>query len=265
MDLNLFHWNYTVYTAAIICGDGVEVFWEEALRGATNDWIHTTNEIFLTWKGHHLDLQEKVTRFHSSLLKGSVEGIDLSILIKPRRLHFTLGVMSLSSSSNGHPRGSNRDSANPSSSSAHTVESALELLRSLQPQLSMLCSIGKTGSLQASLEKVGTFGTNKGSRVLWASPREDEEGWSESEGDREERLKLVRVAEMVHQAFKDAKYIIEERPLKAVSSASDGTVRVSLGTYDIPEIQLCAMGSHGPEDQYISLGGVSFSDDVGQR
>ncbi|KAJ3875608.1 AKAP7 2'5' RNA ligase-like domain-containing protein [Lentinula edodes] len=245
--------------------------------------------------GHHPDLQDKMTRFQSSLLEDSVDGLDPSILIKPRRLHFTLGVMSLS------PRSS------ISSQSTTTVESALTLLRSLQPQLTELCAVGKSGTLQASLERLGAFESTDGARVMWVSPRENE-GWPESEEELEERVKLVRVADMVHQAFKDAGYITETRPLKlhctlintsyrkpfsrkpqlfsftdvlasntlselrpngystqatSVSSPSesspDRTTRVALGTYTIPEIQLCAMGSHGPEDEYVSLGSVKFN------
>jgi len=41
-------------------------------------------------------------------------------------------------------------------------------------------------------------------------------------------------------------------------SRADRTVEVSLGTYTVREIQLCIMGSHGPEGEYISVGGVSL-------
>ncbi|KAJ3815223.1 kinase A anchor protein, partial [Lentinula aff. lateritia] len=251
--------------------------------------------------GHHPDLQDKITIFQSSLLEGSVNGLDPSILIKPRRLHFTLGVMSLS------PVKQSRSSI---SSQNTTVESALTLLRSLQPQLTEVCAVGKSGTIEASLERLGAFESKDGARVMWVSPRENEE-WPESKEESEERVKLVRVADMVHRAFKDAGYITETRPLKlhctlintsyrkpfsrkpqlfsftdvlasnallelrpneysthatSVSSPSvsspDRTARVALGTYSIPEIQLCAMGSHGPEDEYVSLGSVKFNADV---
>ncbi|KAF9078844.1 AKAP7 2'5' RNA ligase-like domain-containing protein [Rhodocollybia butyracea] len=234
--------------------------------------------------GHHPDLQEKVTRFYSLLLRDKVEGIDPTILINPRRLHFTLGVMSLSSQD---PDG---DSAGSSSTTSRTVEDALELLRSLQPQLTSLCTTGKSGNLQISLERIGAFEWNKGARVLWAGPRGNE-GWSESEEEREERLKLIRVAEMVHRTFIGAGFS-EKRPLKlrcsiiatsrrkptskiyqlfsftdvlaSLQTTAEGSVKasnriapVSFGTYNIPEIQLCAIGSHGPEDEYVSLGSIS--------
>ncbi|KAJ3967214.1 AKAP7 2'5' RNA ligase-like domain-containing protein [Lentinula raphanica] len=258
--------------------------------------------------GHHPALQEKMSKFNSSLLQGSVEGLDPSILIKPRKLHFTLGVMSLSPSDQIRRTFETQSESKPdtfSSSNPKTVESALGLLRSLQPQLIALCETGKRGRLEVSLERAGAFETREGARVMWVSPRQDE-GWLESEEELEERLKLGRVAEMVHQAFRDAGYITETRPLKLhctlintshrkpfsrnsrlfsftdvlaskalmdlrplsdkgdVAAAdesllSNRMVRVSLGTYEIPEIQLCAMGSSGPEGEYVSLGSVKFS------
>ncbi|KAJ4002136.1 hypothetical protein F5050DRAFT_1802695 [Lentinula boryana] len=205
--------------------------------------------------------------------------------------------MSLSSSSD--PR--------PSTSPPKTVESALGLLRSLQPQLTALCAAGKPGTLQGSLERVGAFESRNGAKVMWVSPREDER-WPESEEELQERLKLVRVAELVHRAFRNAGYITETRPLKlhctlintshrkpfnrnsqlfsftdvlasdailelqpsedhaqATSvtpssvSSSNRMVRVAFGTYDIPEIQLCAMGSSGRDGEYISLGNVQLT------
>ncbi|KAJ3739620.1 kinase A anchor protein [Lentinula raphanica] len=252
-------------------------------------------------QGHHPALQEKMSKFNSSLLQGSVEGLDPSILIKPRKLHFTLGVMSLSPSDQIRRTFESQSESKPntfSSSNPKTVESALGLLRSLQPQLIALCETGKQGRLEVSLERAGAFETREGARVMWVSPREDE-GWFESEEELEERT------EMVHQAFRDAGYITETRPLKlhctlintshrkpfsrnsrlfsftdvlaskalmdlrplsekgdvaaADESLSNRMVRVSLGTYEIPEIQLCAMGSSGPEGEYVSLGSVKFS------
>ncbi|KAJ3769028.1 AKAP7 2'5' RNA ligase-like domain-containing protein [Lentinula raphanica] len=261
--------------------------------------------------GHHPALQEKMSKFNSSLLQGSVAGLDPSILIKPRKLHFTLGVMSLLPSDQIRRTFETQSESKPDTFSSSnpppqpkTVESALGLLRSLQPKLIALCETGKRGRLEVSLERAGAFETRDGARVMWVSPREDE-GWLESEEELEERLKLGRVAEMVHQAFRDAGYITETRPLKlhctlintshrkpfsrnsrlfsftdvlaskaltdlrplsdkgdvaaADGSLSNRMVRVSLGTYEIPEIQLCAMGSSGPEGEYVSLGSVKFS------
>ena len=42
--------------------------------------------------------------------------------------------------------------------------------------------------------------------------------------------------------------------------ANAGKVEVdSLGTYDVREVQLWVMGSHGPDNEYVSCGGISLS------
>ena len=33
-------------------------------------------------------------------------------------------------------------------------------------------------------------------------------------------------------------------------------VQVDFGTYDVDEIQICEMGSHGPDNEYVSCGGI---------
>lgn len=35
-------------------------------------------------------------------------------------------------------------------------------------------------------------------------------------------------------------------------------INVNLGTWDIDEIQICEMGSHGPEGEYVRVGGISL-------
>jgi activating signal cointegrator complex subunit 1 len=42
--------------------------------------------------------------------------------------------------------------------------------------------------------------------------------------------------------------------------ANAGKVKVdSLGTYDVREVQLWVMGSHGRDNEYVSCGGISLS------
>ncbi|KDQ22936.1 hypothetical protein PLEOSDRAFT_1091109 [Pleurotus ostreatus PC15] len=38
--------------------------------------------------------------------------------------------------------------------------------------------------------------------------------------------------------------------------ARDELVKVNLGTWTAKEIQLCIMGSHGPENEYVSVGRI---------
>ena len=35
-------------------------------------------------------------------------------------------------------------------------------------------------------------------------------------------------------------------------------VRVDLGTWDIDEVQICEMGSHGPEGEYVCVGKIAL-------
>jgi activating signal cointegrator complex subunit 1 len=37
-----------------------------------------------------------------------------------------------------------------------------------------------------------------------------------------------------------------------------GPRAVDLGAWDVDEVQICEMGSHGPENEYVSCGGVSL-------
>ncbi|THV04682.1 hypothetical protein K435DRAFT_850545 [Dendrothele bispora CBS 962.96] len=256
--------------------------------------------------GQHSTLRNRVGRFQSSLLHApnAIRGLDPTIVVNPRRLHFTLGVMALQLDDD---QVEPRISDDGGSQSRKTVQSALALLQSLQPQLR------SEGALDAPLELMGAFEAREGARVLWVSPLQtDREG--DSDEVKERRRKLARVSNLVHKTFKEAGYITDTRPLKmhctmintsyrrgptakrgelfsyddvlasdalqsirpktgpgntAILPASkslspearkesDRTIEISLGTYTVPEIQLCIMGSHGPEDEYVSVGGVSL-------
>jgi activating signal cointegrator complex subunit 1 len=43
-----------------------------------------------------------------------------------------------------------------------------------------------------------------------------------------------------------------------VPSTMVGPRAVDLGAWDVDEVQICEMGSHGPENEYVSCGGVSL-------
>jgi activating signal cointegrator complex subunit 1 len=36
-------------------------------------------------------------------------------------------------------------------------------------------------------------------------------------------------------------------------------VPVDLGTWDVDEVQICEMGSHGPEDEYVCVGKIQIA------
>ena len=67
-----------------------------------------------------------------------------------------------------------------------TIESALDLLRSLQSQLS------KEGPVHIPLKYLGAFESKKGARVLWVSPAEQAED-GETLEETSNREKLARI------------------------------------------------------------------------
>ncbi|KAL1686243.1 hypothetical protein GGG16DRAFT_64647, partial [Schizophyllum commune] len=221
-------------------------------------------------------LRARLTAFGDALLAASppIAGLDRSIVIDPRRVHLTLGVMRLekedaAATACGDPPPPRR-----------TVSAALALLRSLAPQLAAL------GPARVDLERLGVLKTQKGGReanVLWVGPREADDS-------------LYAIADLVHQTFRREGYVTETRPLKlhvtllntthrkkprrrlafsytdvlqseAVKllgavlpgPAKAGDAEVSL--VFVPEmhaVHLCEMGSHGPDNEYVSIGCVKF-------
>lgn len=274
--------------------------------------------------GHHPELRARVSAFTRALLASepAVPGLDESIVVAPRRLHITLGVMSLSSSapSGSAPPGSAQEDAQP------TLAAARTLLHALQPRVQALLR-GTSGSAEASagplrvaLQHVDIMRPDGGdparAHVLWAGPRPDSE----------DARRLKRVAEFVNAEFRKAGLVVDERrPLKlhctilntvyrrpmpkgprvpfsypailaspafetikvkqvgTVAGASQaeagGTqentttsvtvaqrrqpkqttvAEVDLGEYTIDEIQICEMGSWGPEGEYVCVDRITL-------
>ena len=112
-------------------------------------------------------MRQAVHAFQSGLLASSpaIPGLDPSIVIHPRRLHLTLGVMSLSSTTD------------PADSNTKTVQSALDLLRSLRPQIMRLLA-GHT--LRVPLNRMHIMNPRRGrlddAHVLWMGPAHHDEG-----------------------------------------------------------------------------------------
>ncbi|KAF9237987.1 kinase A anchor protein [Melanogaster broomeanus] len=232
--------------------------------------------------GHHISLQRYVSSFTKGLLETTptLPGLDQSIVVAPRRLHLTLGIMSLVD-----PEQSNSDPNNESSNSRKTLPEALSLLSSLRPLImEMLCG----NCLSVPLEVVNIMQPDGGdpdkAHVLWVGPSlETEEG-----------QRLMKVGEMVNKAFMQAGFIIDRRPLKLhctilntmyrkpksrgprqpfsyrsllVSPACRAflaephaeldfrrPVRVNFGTWPVDEIQICKAGSYGAEGEYLCGG-----------
>ena len=170
-------------------------------------------------------LRARLTAFGDALLAASppIAGLDRSIVIDPRRVHLTLGVMRLekedaaasASSKDAAASASSKDAAASASSKdanadppKKTTSTALALLRSLAPQLVEL------GPARVDLERLGVLKTQKGGReanVLWVGPREADEsegreGAADSKGgeaaeSRGGKSSLHAIADLVHQTF----------------------------------------------------------------
>ncbi|KAI3998498.1 hypothetical protein K525DRAFT_214564 [Schizophyllum commune Loenen D] len=200
-------------------------------------------------------LRARLIAFGDALLAASppVAGLDKSIIIDPRRVHLTLGVMRLEEEDSAPTGTAHADTeaqaiGDPPSSPPppkKTISSALALLRSLAPQLAAL------GPARIDLERLGVLKTQKGGReanVLWVGPREADESEgrggaadsrraeavdskhaeavdskggeavdSKGEGAAESRggkSSLYAIADLVHQTFHREGYVTETRPLK---------------------------------------------------
>ncbi|TCD63061.1 hypothetical protein EIP91_006048 [Steccherinum ochraceum] len=237
-----------------------------------------------------------MTAFTDALLttEPAVPGLDKSIVVSPRRMHLTLGVMSLSTElhpASGNDDGSGQQQQQPS------LQSAIDLLQELKPRIMEALS-GK--QLCVELKRVDIMKPERGSlekaHVLWTGPTE--------EGEDAARLK--RVCNLIHNEFKKAGLVVDEgRPLKLHCTILNTTYRrphgkrtpfsytavlaspafraieqqqpetsrtepqlgtnsgsgargrapiaVNLGSWMVDEVQICEMGSWGPEGEYVSV------------
>ncbi|KII90527.1 hypothetical protein PLICRDRAFT_536428 [Plicaturopsis crispa FD-325 SS-3] len=287
--------------------------------------------------GHHAPLRERISSFMSALQAADpkIEGLHESIIIAPRRLHFTLGVMSLAASSKSTA------SSSAESQPASTLDAAISLLQALRPRIIDLLA---ASPLRVTLDRMSIMPPDRsGAHVLWLAPNEDNE----------ETRRLRAVAELIQREFMRAGLAVDERrPLKlhctivntiyrkpkpkggrripfsydallrsaafrdiggampeeirsllgegsapptiAHSQTAAGgvdalveevgamrvtterdeprsgkdtgasklkrlakvPVSVDFGTWDVGEVQICAMGSYGEEGEYVSCGGI---------
>ncbi|TRM56853.1 AKAP7 2'5' RNA ligase-like domain-containing protein [Schizophyllum amplum] len=185
------------------------------------------------------DLRARLSTFGDTLLASipPIAGLDRSIVIDPRRVHLTLGVMRLEKEDAKARDGERRAEevpeavqdtvAGPAASPApaakpkKTLATALALLHSLAPQLAAL------GPARVDLDRLGVLKPQKGGReanVLWVGPTEAAEEGSEWK-DGNNRSSLRAVADLVHQTFRREGYITETRPLKLHATLLNTTHR----------------------------------------
>lgn len=217
--------------------------------------------------GHHVQLQESLKSFTDGLLncRPALPGVDRSIVIAPRRLHLTLGVMNLENSS------------------GRSLADAQALLTRLRPRIMELLN---GHSLCIPLTEMNIMNPDRGNadnaHVLWLGPSLDTK----------DAQRLKSVSEFVNKAFSDAGFIQDRRPLKlhctilntsyrkpyrqpfsynAILTSSfirqfvrtphdfRDPVKVEFGSWSVDEIQICKMGSYGPEGEYVSCGCCSLA------
>lgn len=150
----------------------------------------------------------------------SISGLDPSILIAPRRLHLTLGVMSLDVGSVDNRDGATGTPELPAS--AKTLSGATALLQNLRPRILELL---ENAQLNVVFDRVDIMRPDRGdlekAHVMWVGPSQDSED--------ARRLKLVSGAtfstwqatnsdnstEFINQEFRAAGFVVDERrPLK---------------------------------------------------
>ncbi|KAI9058861.1 hypothetical protein FKP32DRAFT_1581508, partial [Trametes sanguinea] len=256
-------------------------------------------------QGHHARLRETMQTFTDGLLASTppIPGLDRTIVIPPRRLHFTLGVMSL-----------DRVPDAPASSEApaperprRTLEAAKQVLNELKPKIAE--TLGRE-KLRVKLDRMDIMKPERRDQeranVMWVGPSLD--------GESANRLKTT-IADMIVKAFTEAGLLVDEkRPLKASATdrreqlhctvlntiyrkprgkmrtpfsypsvlaseafkavlappqprgeaaetagkAGGGPVRVDFGEWEIDEVQICEMGSWGPEGEYVAVHRVAL-------
>ncbi|KAI0091983.1 AKAP7 2'5' RNA ligase-like domain-containing protein [Irpex rosettiformis] len=259
--------------------------------------------------GHHPELRKRMTAFTKALLAQDpqVPGLDDTILVSPRRMHITLGVMNLVDSS--HPGaatfGTNAlslsqpavGSTSNQTPQPKTVQSAVQFLTALRPRIVERLA-GQ--SLQVGLNSMDIMHPERGdltkAHIMWAGPS--------YESEQARRLKHVCVdrlyPEFIHNEFKRAGFVVDDRrPLKihctvintshrkgrrqpfsyadviasrAFRSIETGPeivdapqhargrkpIAIDLGEWRVDELQICKMGSWGPEGEYVSVGKISL-------
>lgn len=143
--------------------------------------LHT--ELWTIVQGHHASLRQRVSSFTGALQQSNppIPGLDGSVIIPPRRLHLTLGVMSVDCDTSQSASFTTAElSASWAASQARpkTLSSAISLLADLKPRI--LDIIGDQ-KLRVALNRMDIMKPERGdldkAHVLWLGPSlEDEDG-----------------------------------------------------------------------------------------
>ncbi|KAH9059888.1 AKAP7 2'5' RNA ligase-like domain-containing protein [Lactarius vividus] len=224
--------------------------------------------------GHHASLRSTVQALTASWLAHdpSIDGLDPSIVVQPRRLHLTLGVMALAPPS---PSGVAVDrAAEKEPEPERDLAAAARLLADLAPQIRAILA---RAPLRVPLGRLTVMQPDPTrAHVLYAEP-----DISSPDGRR-----LRAVCELVRDAFMEAGFLAaDRRPLKLhctllntnyrrpvpgqrraagrvpfdfttfPSAARDNS---DLGTWTVDELQICEMGSWAPDGAYVRVAGCDL-------
>ncbi|KAL7279549.1 hypothetical protein ACG7TL_005947 [Trametes sanguinea] len=234
--------------------------------------------------GHHARLRESMQTFTDRLLASTppIPGLDRSIVIPPRRLHFTLGVMSLDVDKDGP---ANSEAPAAEGRPRRTLDAAKRVLDELKPRIAEILRGEKLRDQERA-------------NVMWVGPSLD--------GESARQLKAV--ADVIVKGFAEAGLLVDEkRPLKAslhctvlntiyrkprgkmrvpfsypsvlaseafkavlapsqprveaetwskrAGKAGAGPVRVDFGEWEIDEVHICEMGSWVAEGEKLVIVG----------
>ncbi|KZV67917.1 hypothetical protein PENSPDRAFT_653651 [Peniophora sp. CONT] len=174
--------------------------------------------------GHHASLRTRISAFTSALVAAepTITGLDPSIVISPRRLHLTLGVMSLNQPSAPSQSSQEQQTAQPE----RTLARATELLRTLRPKVLEMLD-GKP--LNIGLERMDIMPPERGdaerAHVLWVGP----------DLGSEDGKRLKAVCKMIQKTFMDAGLVVDERrELKIHCTVINTTYRKPRGHGRVP-------------------------------
>ncbi|KAH9043549.1 AKAP7 2'5' RNA ligase-like domain-containing protein, partial [Lactarius deliciosus] len=222
--------------------------------------------------GHHADLRSTVQALTASWLAHDppIDGLDPSIVVQPRRLHLTLGVMALA------PSPPSRAAVDPAAEpeTERDLAAAARLLADLAPRIRAILA---RAPLRVPLGRLTVMQPDPmRAHVLYAEP-----DISSPDGRR-----LRAVCELIRDAFMEAGFLAaDRRPLKLhctllntnyrrpvpgqrrpagrvpfnfttfPSAARDNS---NLGIWTVDELQICEMGSWAPDGAYVRVAGCDL-------
>jgi len=165
-----------------------------------------------------------------------------------------------------------------------TLQTASALLNSLQPQIE--ATLGGE-PLSVGLESMHVMNVSQAgdAHVLWMGPDVTNPSTATK--------RLTAVCDLIHTTFRNHSFVVEDRPLKlhctilntshrrqagrrhrepfsytsvlrsrAMASISTAplpsvlptdAVPVTMGEWTVNAVQICSMGSHGPDNEYVSF------------